>query len=784
MAVRKTCRIVTSSRIGILLLFLMLTWVYAFMNYSMYRAQPGLLESDRIRQRILDDSENYVKALAREEKQGLNVQNSGVVYDLKRTLAVLLESILERLGNVEQKVDVIYNNNSQLLRNVTGLAEHKHNQAKNEVEHQNESIFTNKKKVVVKKDLGIEGDQPLLAKDLIMQPEAKCSYLDDELRGFPDCTKKVAWMKEMWSSDPCYKKYGVDGSDCSFLIYLSEVETWCPKLKWRKQTPKSLLVNSERPKATIQKDKAGLMTVLNKAYLNKLEWVRLRIDRMWDSKWMPAAEVLEKKQDLTNREQKKILIHMGLLTKESGFKIAEKAFSGGPLGELVQWSDILASLYILGHELEVSVTYSSLKTFLKGKGVVSQSCPIGGERPFDLVYIDIVGLKQFKKASGSLWKQLNCMLRVIDSFGTEPAYNIRKYMKRTGRKTDWGGWELLPTQFFTMFPHTPDNSYMGFVVENNEETQTKKSRKRDNKALVYGKMSYMWKEANAHKFLEIINQRFEIHATVHVDQNQTEEVDAVPSYIHNHGILSVHDLQHLLKETKLFIGLGFPYEGPAPLEAIANGCMFLNPSFGPPKSKSNTKFFKNKPTERELTSQHPYAEVYIGKPHVWTINVQNSSAVQEAIDEISRVDSPQPYLPYEFQCEGMLQRLNAYISNQDFCNHPNSWPPKSAMHIRTSKLNQSCKKRCMEDDLICEPTWFHHLNYKDVIEKKFGAECKTVDEVDEVYVPAINPVLSSCKIQTNSLLFSCAGQDQDLRRICPCRTYIKGQVALCQECIL
>ena len=61
-------------------------------------------------------------------------------------------------------MDVIYNNNSQLLRNVTGLAEHKHNQAKNEVEHQNESIFTNKKKVVVKKDLGIEGDQPLLAK--------------------------------------------------------------------------------------------------------------------------------------------------------------------------------------------------------------------------------------------------------------------------------------------------------------------------------------------------------------------------------------------------------------------------------------------------------------------------------------------------------------------------------------------------------------------------------------------------------------------------------------------
>lgn len=28
---------------------------------------------------------------------------------------------------------------------------------------------------------------------------------------------------------------------------------------------------------------------------------------------------------------------------------------------------------------------------------------------------------------------------------------------------------------------------------------------------------------------------------------------------------------------QVFVGLGFPYEGPAPLEAIANGAAFLNP---------------------------------------------------------------------------------------------------------------------------------------------------------------------------------------------------------------
>lgn len=52
---------------------------------------------------------------------------------------------------------------------------------------------------------------------------------------------------------------------------------------------------------------------------------------------------------------------------------------------------------------------------------------------------------------------------------------------------------------------------------------------------------------------------------------------------------------------QLFVGLGFPYEGPAPLEAIANGCAFLNLRFNPPKSSKNTEFFKGKPTLREVS---------------------------------------------------------------------------------------------------------------------------------------------------------------------------------------
>lgn len=43
-------------------------------------------------------------------------------------------------------------------------------------------------------------------------------------------------MRARWTSDPCYAFFGVDGTECSFLIYLSEVEWFCPRLPWRNQT--------------------------------------------------------------------------------------------------------------------------------------------------------------------------------------------------------------------------------------------------------------------------------------------------------------------------------------------------------------------------------------------------------------------------------------------------------------------------------------------------------------------------------------------------------------------
>ncbi|XP_030893596.1 alpha-1,6-mannosylglycoprotein 6-beta-N-acetylglucosaminyltransferase B-like [Leptonychotes weddellii] len=130
----------------------------------------------------------------------------------------------------------------------------------------------------------------------------------------------------------------------------------------------------------------------------------------------------------------------------------------------------------------------------------------------------------------------------------------------------------------------------------------------------------------------------EIHGTVYYESRRPPEV---PAFVKNHGLLPQPEFQQLLRKAKLFIGFGFPYEGPAPLEAIANGCVFLQSRFSPPHSSLNHEFFRGKPTSREVFSQHPYAENFIGKPHVWTVDYNNSEEFEAAIKAIMRT---QPWI--------------------------------------------------------------------------------------------------------------------------------------------
>jgi hypothetical protein len=56
--------------------------------------------------------------------------------------------------------------------------------------------------------------------------------------------------------------------------------------------------------------------------------------------------------------------------------------------------------------------------------------------------------------------------------------------------------------------------------------------------------------------------------------------------------------------------------GPGPMEAIANGCAYIQPKFIPPRNKYNDDVMRGKPTARFYNSQVPYLEDYVGEPYV------------------------------------------------------------------------------------------------------------------------------------------------------------------------
>ncbi|XP_062886854.1 alpha-1,6-mannosylglycoprotein 6-beta-N-acetylglucosaminyltransferase B isoform X2 [Mobula hypostoma] len=679
---------------------------------------------------------------------GIKPEGIGLESRTLKKMTDMLEIILKRMEPLAKLENVSDFRKLEELSSAINQFQHAGLLEKIQAIAQNVSNLTTKLEQFMQANLMARREVPFSGK-VKGKDSSQCEIPRDP--HFPDCLGKIEWMRARWTSDPCYAYYGVDGTDCSFLEYLSEREWFCPPLPWKNRTTIPTRTETKvQQQAFHRKDFTQLLELMGSGK-ESLIFMKKRIRRL-STQWILAAQNLNQKLEMRKRQRKKILVHLGFLTEEAGDVFSPIVSKGGPLGELVQWADILATLYVLGHSLKISATLRELQSFLgvpPGRG----SCPLTGPLTFDIIYTDYHGLQQMKQHMGLSFKKYKCRIRVIDTFGTEPAYNFDDYANLRGYRTNWGHWNLNPKQYMTMFPHSPDNSFMGFVAEilNETEKEAIQSSKVNNMAVVYGKDPNMWK--GKAKYLEVINRYMEIHGTVYYETHWPPEM---PVFVKNHGLLPQHELQRLLRKAKLFIGLGFPYEGPAPLEAIANGCIFLQPRFNPPHNSKNNEFFRGKPTSREVSSQHPYTEYFIGKPHVWTVDYNNTEELAAVVRTIS-VTKVEPYLPYEFTCEGMLERVHAYIQHQNLCetvfpsfpqnysrlftSSPNNtslfifpqnvtgifwspntnklltWPPISSMQLQVSATAQSCTEACQEHGLICEPTFFQFVNNKIIFER-------------------------------------------------------------------
>ncbi|KRX23238.1 Alpha-1,6-mannosylglycoprotein 6-beta-N-acetylglucosaminyltransferase A, partial [Trichinella nelsoni] len=607
---------------------------------------------------------------------------------------------------------------------------------------------------------------------------------------YPSCSEKIMWMENNWQKYSCYGQLGVDETRCSIFTYLSRLERQCP-LIWRQQV--QLAGDDIRPLLL-----PNISHLHASMYDNaqNYKWMKQRMTSTW-SDWSEAYSWLKRnRRHLLPKKQLTILVHMGFLTNASGFKFGESAFTGGPLGELVQWSDLITTLHFFGHRLLISSESSTLKSTLSQYSSSSSFCgALTGDEP-DLIFTDIIGISQIRRISANFYSKYRCRLRVLDSFGTQAQFNHAPYFKahitQLGNDNPWGGHSLKLGQFFTFYPHSPDNSFLGFVVKRQKDVKPRVERK--NITLLYGKNAY-WNDFT--KILDSIKDLVEIHATVNPDDQHL-----LPSYVVNHGVLDSGRFNLLSREAKIFLGLGFPYEGPAPLEAVANGLVFINPKFSAPKSRLNETFFAKKPTLRQLKSQNSYMEDYIGEPYVFTIDISDRPALRAAVKqalqaEVARIVCKisilictfglfffpsfkfEPHVPWEFTAEGMLERVAYYFLHQDFC-EPDHLPLNiSQLRIYVGESGASCSDTCSKHGFFCEPSFFSLINVRSVI-ARFSL-CPEFATVADLHAPSFSQ--NVCFLQENQHLLNCASDSsRDIQRICPCRSFRPGQVAMCKVC--
>lgn len=151
-------------------------------------------------------------------------------------------------------------------------------------------------------------------------------------------------------------------------------------------------------------------------------------------------------------------------------------------------------------------------------------------------------------------------------------------------------------QHWTFYPHSDDNTFLGFVVDT--EGIDKKNNQMIPSALVYGKEQYMWRDAE--KPIDVLKRIVTVHSTVADLDLKDSNISSIFKKVQNHGFLNSEEISQLLDNITIFFGLGFPLEGPAPLEAMAHGAVFINAKFKEPKSRLNYKFLAEKPTLRKV----------------------------------------------------------------------------------------------------------------------------------------------------------------------------------------
>lgn len=199
------------------------------------------------------------------------------------------------------------------------------------------------------------------------------------------------------------------------------------------------------------------------------------------------------------------------------------------------------------------------------------------------------------------------------------------------------GFKIPPSRFLTAYNTNSYNTFLGYYMDDLADTVGNTSSPKKLQGIIWGKDTKHFEGKNS-----ILRS---MASKVHLLSTATSKVFEHDN-IHWLGHQSKEKWYALLRESRFLLGLGEPLLGPSALDAVAAGCMYLNPIYSTPLHHNDQTF----------SSQHPYALEKIGEPYVCSYHENDVVSLQSCIDKSLRMDL-EPHIPSEFTKEAYRQRV-------------------------------------------------------------------------------------------------------------------------------
>lgn len=195
-----------------------------------------------------------------------------------------------------------------------------------------------------------------------------------------------------------------------------------------------------------------------------------------------------------------------------------------------------------------------------------------------------------------------------------------------------------PSRFLTAFG-SPDNTFLGYFMPNTSSSVAGIG------ATAKLPQGVIWgKDVRHLGGRETMLQA--VAAEVRLVSTASSKVVAHPN-IRWTGHQTAAGWLDLLRQSRFLVGLGNPILGPSAIDAVSQGCVFINPVYEKPVAVNGYNYH----------SQHPYAADRLGAPYVCSYRQGDAEQLLACVRTALATDLPVGTIPYDFTLEAHLARV-------------------------------------------------------------------------------------------------------------------------------